>query len=50
MSDINGRVGVILRKLGKWPGVLSNSLLATLTLTSAVVDGVEEQWQMSGFI
>lgn len=51
MSDINGMLGVLLRKLHKWPGVLSNSVLATLTfLIPAVVDRVEEQWSLAMFI
>ena len=51
MFDINGRVWVLLRKLSKWPGILSNSVLASLTfLIPAIVDRVEEQWQLAMFI
>lgn len=51
MSDINGTLGVLLRKLCSGLGVLSNSVLATLTfLIPAVVDKVEERWQLEMFI
>lgn len=42
MPGICGGEGVLLRKLTKWPSVLSNSVLATLTLLTPVpVDGVK---------